>query len=103
MSQVSWSPIAESDVEEIYRWIARRDGRRRTAKKIVHELRQRCDGLGEIFASGSKIGTDYPNLGEGYRIFTHQRWVIVFRPATDGIEIMRVLDGSRDYPRLFHE
>jgi plasmid stabilization system protein ParE len=36
-------------------------------------------------------------------MFTHKRWVIIFRPAPDGIEIMRVLDGSRDFPRLFSE
>jgi toxin ParE1/3/4 len=103
MPQVAWSTVAESDVEEIYEWIARRDGRRQTAKKVARELRQRCEGLGQIVASGSLIGTARPDLGDGYRLFTHQRWVIVFRPADEGIEIMRVLDGSRDYPRLFHE
>jgi plasmid stabilization system protein ParE len=47
------------------------------------------------------IGTARPDLGELHRIFTHKRWVIIFRPIAGGIEVLRVLDGSRDYPRLF--
>jgi plasmid stabilization system protein ParE len=101
MSQTSWSSTAESDVEDIYDWIARQDRRRSTAKKVVRELRDRCDALAEIMASGSLIGTASPQLGHEYRVFTHKRWVIVFRALGDGIEVMRVLDGNRDFPRLF--
>jgi toxin ParE1/3/4 len=101
MSQASWSSTAESDVEDIYDWIARKDRRRSVAKKVVRELRDRCDALAAIMSSGSQIGTASPQLGSDYRTFTHKRWVIVFRPLDDGIEVMRVLDGSRDFPRLF--
>lgn len=94
---------AERDIEEIYEWIARRDGRRLTAKKVIRELRQHYDDYANLFAAGAIIGTARDDLGEDYRVFTHKRWVIVFRPAVDGIEIMRALDGSRDYPRLFQE
>jgi hypothetical protein len=27
--------------------------------------------------------------------------VIIFRAASGGVEVMRVVDGSRDFPRLF--
>jgi toxin ParE1/3/4 len=101
MSQTSWSSTAESDVVDIYDWIARKDRRRSTAKKVIRELRDRCDALADIMASGSLIGTASPQLGADYHTFTHKRWVIVFRPLDDGIEVMRVLDGSRDFPRLF--
>jgi plasmid stabilization system protein ParE len=43
MAHAAWSPLAERDVEEIYQWIARRDGRRQTAKIVIRELRQHCD------------------------------------------------------------
>lgn len=101
MPHTSWSSTAESDVEDIYDWIARKDRRRATAKKVTRELRDRCDSLAEIMATGSLIGTAMPQFGPDYRAFTHKRWVIVFRPLDDGIEVMRVLDGSRDFPRLF--
>jgi plasmid stabilization system protein ParE len=96
-----WAPIAEADVEAIYEWIAHRDGRRQTAKKIVREIRQKCDEYAGIFASGSVIGTARPDLGESHRVVAHKRWVIMFRPIEGSIEVLRVLDGSRDYTQLF--
>ena len=100
-TKARWAPIAEEDVEAIYKWIAHRDGRRQTAKKITAEIRQKCDEYADAFAAGSVIGSARPDLGEGHRVFTHKRWVVVFRPIEDGIEVLRVLDGSRDFPRLF--
>jgi len=38
-----------------------------------------------------------------FRVFTHKRWVVVFRPIDNGIEVMRILDGSRDFSRIFGE
>jgi toxin ParE1/3/4 len=100
-SKAKWAPIAEQELEAIYEWIAHRDGRTQTAKKIAAEIRQKCDEYANAFASGSSLGTDRPDLGQSLRVFTHKRWVIVFRSIDDGIEVMRVLDGSRDFSRLF--
>jgi toxin ParE1/3/4 len=100
-TKAKWAPIAEEEVEAIYEWIAHRDSRRQTAKRITAEIRQECDEYADAIAAGSVIGTARPDLGEGYRLFTHQRWVVVFRPIERGIEVMRVVDGSRDFPRLF--
>jgi toxin ParE1/3/4 len=101
MPITNWTRAAEADVEAIYEWIARRDGRRRTAKKNIRELRERCDEYSQAFAAGSVLGTARPDLGDSHRLFAYKRWVIIFRPIVGGIEVLRVLDGSRDYPRLF--
>jgi plasmid stabilization system protein ParE len=101
MPTAHWTHAAEADVEAIYEWIARRDGRRSTAKKNVRELRQQCDEYAEAFAAGSVIGTARPDLGDSHRLFAYKRWVIIFRPMAGGIEVLRLLEGSRDYPRLF--
>jgi plasmid stabilization system protein ParE len=50
---------------------------------------------------GSVIGTHRPELGENYRVFSHKRWVIIFRASDRGIEVLRVVDGAQDYPTLF--
>jgi len=101
MSYAQWTRGAETDAEDIYWWIAIRDGRTLAAKKILCEVRQKCDEYSEAFAAGSVLGTPRPDWGESYRVFTHERWVIVFRPLDDGIEVLRVLDGSRDVARIF--
>lgn len=101
MSHAEWTAPAESDVEDIYGWIAIRDGRTLTAKKVLRELRRACDEYAEAFASGSILGTARHDLGEFFRVFTHKRWVVIFRPLHDGIEVLRVLDGSQDFSRIF--
>jgi plasmid stabilization system protein ParE len=103
MALLNWSAQARVDVDDIYDFIARQDRRPLTADRAVQSLEKACEGYAEAFAAGSSIGTRRPTLGEGYRIFSHKRWVVVFRPAVDGIEVMRVVDGSRDYSRLFRE
>jgi plasmid stabilization system protein ParE len=101
MSYAPWTAPAEIDVEDIYGWIAIRDGRMQTAKKILREIRQTCDEYGAAFAAGSVLGTARTDLGESFRLFTYKRWVIVFRPTPLGIEVLRVLDGSRDFSQIF--
>jgi toxin ParE1/3/4 len=103
MSHADWAPQAKADLHDIYLWIARRDGRRSTARRIVREIRQECNRYANAFAAGSLLGTASSELGESARNFTHKRWVVVFRPVDEGIEVLRVVDGSRDFPRLFGE
>jgi plasmid stabilization system protein ParE len=47
------------------------------------------------------MGTARPDLGGDLRVFSHKRYVIVYRALADGIEVLRVVDGARDYPSLF--
>jgi toxin ParE1/3/4 len=101
MSTATWTPTSETDLEDIYAHIAFVHGRRQTAKNILREIREECDKYASAIASGFIIGTARPDLGESYRVFTHKRWVVVFRPIQDGIEIIRVVDGSRDFRRIF--
>jgi plasmid stabilization system protein ParE len=52
-------------------------------------------------AAGSVLDNSRPDLGDSHRVLSHQFWVTIFRPIAGGIEVLRVLDGSRDYPKLF--
>jgi toxin ParE1/3/4 len=103
MSTAEWTEPAEADAEDIYGWIAYRDGRLLTAKKVLRELRKTCDRYSKAFGAGAVLGTARPDLGESFRIFTHKRWVVIFRPIEDGIEVLRVVDGSRDISRIFDD
>ena len=102
MALLEWSAQARIDVDAIYDFIARQD-RPLTADRAVQGLAEACPKYAEAFSAGSSIGTRRPTLGKDYRVFSHKRWVVVFRPADGAIEVMRVVDGSRDYSRLFRE
>ncbi len=101
MAKAKWTRPARQDLKAIGHYIGHRERRPSVAAKILREINAKCDEYAEAFARGSVIGSEAFDLGEGCRIFTHKRWVIVFEPINGGIEVLRILDGSRDYPRLF--
>lgn len=96
MPHAAWTNVAQDDLRSIARYIVARDGRRRTARKITREIRDKC----EHYARHPLTGTARGDLGDGLRIFSYQRWVVVFRPIDEGIEIIRVFDGSQDWEQL---
>jgi plasmid stabilization system protein ParE len=101
MASAKYTPEARQDLKEIALWIGRTDKRPTVAANVVRDLKRHCDEYGRAFAAGSTIGTPDPRLGPGYRVFSHKRWVVVFRESHGGIEVMRIVDGARDYGRLF--
>ena len=101
MPTLAWSTLARQEVDAIYDYIGEHEHRPATADRFVKNLIAACESYATAFAAGSVLGTARPDLGESHRVFSHKRWVIVFRPSDDGIEVLRVVDGSRDYGQLF--
>jgi toxin ParE1/3/4 len=101
MATLIWSASARDDVDRIYQYIGEHERRPAAADKFVKKLVADGESYAASFSAGSVLGTARPGFGESYRIFSHKRWVIVFRPLVDGIEVLRVVDGSRDYAKLF--
>jgi plasmid stabilization system protein ParE len=97
MAEAFHSHESARDLEEIAFHIAVTDSRPLTAKRIVEELIAKCD----FYANCPDIGTAADHLFEGCRIGRHKRWAIFYRMRSDGIEIVRIVDGARDYPSLF--
>ncbi len=87
---------ADGDVRNIAYQIGVESGRPLTADRIVDELLDCCDHLA-VLSHVSQAGTPAPELGRGIRLFSHQRWVIIFRYIDDGILVLRIADGSQDY------
>ena len=96
MAKATWTRQANLDLEEIVFYLGVEQDRRRTARKIAREIRDKC----EVHAISPLLGTARSDLGEGLRVFSHKRWVVVFRPHAEGIEVLRIVDGSRDYNKL---
>jgi len=87
---------ADDDVRKIAYQIGVVSGRPLTADRIVDELLDCCDRLAEL-SGVSQGGTPAPELGHGIRLFSHRRWVIIFRYINEGVLILRIADGSQDY------
>ena len=98
MPHAFWSPEAARDIEEIAFYIAIDDGRPATADEVVRGIDELC----KLIASQPEMGESRPEFGYDCRVFPYKkRWVALYRPVENGIQVLRVVDGSRDFDRLF--
>ena len=89
------SDRATSDLDEIWLYIAQDNPD--AADKFIGELASRFPKL----ASMPQMGRLREELSPGLRSFPIGRHIIFYRPNKDGVEIVRVLHGARDFPPLF--
>jgi toxin ParE1/3/4 len=97
MPQANWSDFAREDLKSIGRYIGEEQHRPSTAAKVMREIAGHCDHLARV----PHTGTARPDLDDNTRITSWKRWVIVFRPVEDGVDVLRIVDGSRDFTQLF--
>jgi toxin ParE1/3/4 len=88
---------ARDDLLQIADYIGEQQHRRSTAKRVVKGIMEAC----RQYARGPLIGEPAPELGTGLRLGIHQRWVIIYEALDDGVRVLRIVDGARDYLRLF--
>lgn len=92
---VVFTARAEADLEQIGDYIARDNPRR--AVTFVAELIERCERLTET-PEGFPLIPRYE--GSGIRRRTYGAYLIFYRVAGDGIEILHVLNGAQDYEAI---
>jgi len=97
MPRAEWTPQAEADLDEIIFYIAVEDGRPIVAEKLADEIHEKA----EQYARQPLMGTVRPDIGEAIRTFSHTRYVVLYVPMDDGIEVRAIIDGARDFGALF--
>jgi len=95
--RVRWTSRAECDLEEIAYHIGVTESDPRVATALIDAICAKCEG----YANQPEMGTLEEHLGDGLRCFVSRPFVVVYRRREDGIDIVRVVHGSRDYPELF--
>lgn len=95
MTRYVVSPQARADIKEICRYIAR-DSRQAAGR--VNKLF--CDKF-KFLARHPFVGQTRPELAADLRSFSAENYVIFFRPIIDGVQVVRVLHGSRDIDAIF--
>ena len=97
MKQVILSDEAIGDLTEIGDYIAAQNPSRAASY------------IGELYDKAQNIGTAplaYPkrdDLAPGLRMAIHDLYVILFRVKARSVEIVRILHGARDLPRLLRD
>ena len=94
MPQAYWTPVAESDLDDFLFYIALEDRRPETAIRVYFEIRDRVIEQ----ATRQLPGQRHPNAPNEWLYFKYKRWLVFYQPHPQGIEIMRIVDDSRDMP-----
>ena len=89
------SPEAARDIEEIWEYIARDSVR--AASRMRQELLAACRRL----AQSPRIGHRRQDLTDKPVLFwSVYSYLIIYNPVTKPLEIVRVLHGAQDLPRV---
>lgn len=95
MSLVRFALQAAQDLEEIEGYIS--GDNPDAAARLIQKIREKCAFL----SIHPGVGADRSDLRPGLRGFPVGNYLIFYRPARDGIEVIRVLHGARDVPNIF--
>lgn len=95
MTQVRRLPLAESDLDEIWNYIAQ------DSPDNAARLLRRIDATCATLADNPMIGRSRSELSPDLRSFPLANYLIFYRPIENGVEIVRVLHGNRDIGAMF--
>ena len=101
MARIVKRPAAESDLQEIFVYLGRSSTR--TANRFLGAADQAMHQLAAMPALGGLCESDHPNLA-GLRLWPIRRfpkYLILYRPLDDGVEVLRVVHGARQIEELF--
>ena len=95
MPELTISPEANQDLLDIWLYIA--EDSPMNADQFLDKLHTKALNLSEF----KEIGIDRPELAKDLRSFPVDRYMLYYRAVPTGIELVRVLHGSRDSKSLF--
>ncbi|MEN8150936.1 MAG: type II toxin-antitoxin system RelE/ParE family toxin [Planctomycetota bacterium] len=95
MTKVVLSATAERDLIEVWRYVS--VDNESAADRLIDRIEQAC----RLLAGEPGLGALRAELGVGLRSWCMGRYVVIYRSAAVGIEVVRVLHGARDLPSLF--
>lgn len=95
MARVTRRPLAESDILEIWQFIA--DDSVAAADRWIDELDEKM----ALWATQPMMGRARDDLAPGLRSLAFGRYVVFFGVLADGIDVVRVMHGARDIDHTF--
>lgn len=95
MARVIRSERAQQDLEEILDYLDSHSTQ--AADRFAIKFDQTCD----LHATYPQIGAGAAEYAPGLRHFLVWNYAVFYRPVEGGIELIRIIHGARDIPKLF--
>lgn len=96
MSRLLKRPEAKDDLKEIWGYIAQDSPQ--NADKLLDRIQEKFLALADF----PKMGISRDDLEDGLRAQPVGSYIIFYFPLEDGVDIVRVIHGSRDIESLLH-
>ncbi|MBL1179007.1 type II toxin-antitoxin system RelE/ParE family toxin [Pantanalinema sp. GBBB05] len=97
MSRYVINVLASQDLNEIADYFA--ENSLEAGEKFFRAFNRKCQQL----ITFPNSGKSYAVIRPGLRGLSLEGYIIFYRVLDDGIEILRVVSGRRDFPPLFEE
>ncbi|MEO0456593.1 MAG: type II toxin-antitoxin system RelE/ParE family toxin [Cyanobacteria bacterium P01_A01_bin.114] len=97
MSRYIINVLASQDLNEIADYFA--ENNLEAGERFFIAFNRKCQQL----AAFPNSGKSYAAIRPGLRGLSLEGYVIFYRLLDDGIEILRVISGRRDFPTVFEE
>ena len=95
MARIVRASAAKADAREIWAYIAEEN------PDAADRLLDRFDKLFRLLAAQPHLGQSVEDLAPNLRFIPLGNYLVFYRPAKDGIEIVRILHGARDITAEF--
>ncbi|HJU53886.1 MAG TPA: type II toxin-antitoxin system RelE/ParE family toxin [Pyrinomonadaceae bacterium] len=95
MPTIKVTAAAEEDLRKIWAYVAEHN--REAANKLIKDI----TGKFALLRDHPHMGRDQSRLLVHLRSFVVRDYFIFYQPFDDGLEILRVLHGSRDIESIF--
>lgn len=96
MPRILRKPRAQRDLIEVWQYIAAGSGLDR-ADAFSDRIEQKLD----LLAENPMLGRPRTELKQGLRSFPVGRYLVLYFPLDDGIDVVRVLYGGRNLDTIF--
>lgn len=94
------TPSASRDIDGILEYVLEHSG----PNRALHVHRKLYDGFSKISAQPKLLGHIRDDLAdESLRVYRVFWFLVIYRPETKPVQILRVIHGARDVPRAFEE
>ena len=94
MSKVSFTRRAREDLLDIWLYIAPQNPA--AADRVYDHIEESC----LLLRTHPQLGPMRAEIAESARALVIERWLVLYRLIEDGVQVVRIVDGSRDLTKI---
>lgn len=95
MGTVRFTRRAREDLFDIWLYVARQKSEA-VADRVYDRIEETC----QLLREHHQIGPARPEIAEDARALVIVRWLALYRLVDDGVQVVRVVDGSCDLTKI---